>query len=109
MPRSSNFVLAMLYFAVPVMALIMPAPGAQPEKQGTPKDDTTVKTGVVITHRSKLSDEDLRKQLLAVPEVGFNQLGAAGLYASMKQSLKQTGDLPLDFGMKFFAQAVPGI
>jgi hypothetical protein len=43
----------------------------------------TRKEAVVIKRRKETSDEDLRKQLLSVPEVGLDQAAASVLYAPL--------------------------
>jgi hypothetical protein len=60
---------------------------------------------VVVKRRSEATDEDLRKQLLAVPEVGLDQNAAATLYAPIQAFTKKRGSSPPalepDYGPRF--------
>jgi hypothetical protein len=78
-------------------------PAVKQDDKADSKDGTP---SIVVKRRSLLSDEDLRKQLLAVPEIGFNQVGAASLYANLQQF--GGAGTPPDIGMKFFAKVVCG-
>jgi len=66
-----------------------------------------------IKRRHNLSDEDLRKQLLNVPEVGLNQPAAAALYEEMKAAKKAdkdgTDSLPSDAGGQFYLKLTRSI
>jgi HEAT repeats len=74
MPAIRHVCLTVLVFLVAQVAF------AQEEKKPADNGDKKIK----LKRLDQSTDEDLRKQLLHVPEVGFDQSGAAFLYASMK-------------------------
>ncbi len=74
----------------------------------TPIEPAVAKNLPIKTKRlHALSDEDLRKQLHLVTEIGFNQPGAASLYAPIRKSpgggMAGNGIVP-DVGFAYYAQ-----
>lgn len=71
---------------------------------------------VIVIRRKEISDEDLRKQLLSVPEVGLDQAAAAVLYAPLSPTRSATRPPfrgrqsensavpPPDYGPRFLAE-----
>jgi len=64
----------------------------------------TEKKEVVVKRRADLSDEDLRKQLQQVQELGLNQGTADNLYAPIKKAGAEVKNLPPDLGPRAFGQ-----
>ena len=67
----------------------------------------TTKEAVVVKRLKDLSDEDLRKQLLAAPDVGLGQGDAAVLYAPLVAFQRQGQSppaLPADYGPHFLGE-----
>jgi hypothetical protein len=58
--------------------------------------------------RKVVSEEDLRKQLLAkVPDVGLNQEAAAQLHTGLTEAAAAGPQVPFDAGVRFYVQAAP--
>ena len=57
----------------------------------------------LFKRRGDSTDEDLRKQLQLIPDVGFDQGGAAMLLNSLKAA-KMPAAIPPDFGLRFYTQ-----
>jgi hypothetical protein len=71
-----------------------------------PEPETESKT--TWKQRKVVSEEDLRKQLLAmVPDVGLNQEAAAQLHAGLTEAAAARPQVPFDAGPRFYVQAVP--
>jgi HEAT repeat protein len=66
-----------------------------------------IQEALVMKRRREATDEDLRKQLLTVPEVGFDQATAATLYAPLlvfSQRGQSPPKLEADYGPRFLAE-----
>jgi len=96
-----RLVQSLLTFLTLLIALsFLPSADAQePEKK--PDDKPAFK------RRDTASDEDLRKQLLLIPELGFDQTGASVVYNPIrnpKSKLKDISALPPDYGLRVYNQ-----
>jgi hypothetical protein len=86
-----------------------PPPPPKPSVVEAPRpepDPEPERGGIVVKRRRNFSDEDLRKQLLLMPEVGFDQAAASVLYAPLQKLsiAKQPGaPVPADYGPQFLA------
>src|SRR4051812_20692252 len=81
--------------------------GADDPKEPGGNRLTTERPAVTVIRRSQKADEDLRKELLSVPETGFNQTTAGGIYKDMEEwNRKSAGgklpNLPAELGPNQF-------
>jgi hypothetical protein len=60
----------------------------------------------VFIRLDKLSDEELRKQLLLVPEVGLDRQNAVKLYAIVEKMGRAANGVPADIGFKLYRDHV---
>jgi outer membrane biosynthesis protein TonB len=81
------------------------SPTRPPTLDPSPKEVTS--EVVVMKRRKETSDEDLRKQLLSVPELGLGQTAAAAVYAPLLE-LQKVGQFPSslepDYGRRFLVE-----
>ncbi len=59
-----------------------------------------------FVRRTEATEEDLRKQLLTVPDIGLSQQAAADLYAKVDAQLKKTGTVRPDCGGAYYGESV---
>jgi hypothetical protein len=71
----------------------------EPQEKAKAEQDAA-KPLLAFNRRDKSTDEDLRKQLQQVPELGFDQNASAFPLAFLR---KDTGNIASDFGPKFYA------
>lgn len=69
---------------------------------GAPKESAELR----IVRRLDKTEDDLRKELARVPEVGLTQDGAASLYKHFQELIKRTDDVRPDIGSQYFRQFV---
>jgi hypothetical protein len=85
----------------PVQVEVPKPPTLDPALDGAGQEE------VVFKRRKETTDEDLRKQLLAVPDAGLAQPATATLYAPLLEAEKARHSpdaLPPDYGIRFLAQ-----
>lgn len=90
-----RLIAVLLSVALTSQAALCQQPAALAPDQTAGKDaEPEKKRPVTITRRHEFTDEDLRKQLQAVPEVGLNQTGAAALYGQLPNSKTSSTRVP---------------
>ncbi len=102
MPR-----LALLYAAAFLTAAFASAASdGRPGDEGPPKVSfprtARKQAGVALKRRHEWTDEQLRQQLVRVPEVGFNQDAAALIYKPLRDKAGELKQLPPDLGPRQF-------
>jgi hypothetical protein len=87
-----------------LVVLLLTGPAFGQERPDEPK----ATSAPTIKRILKRSDEELRKQLLGVPEVGLDQQAAAALYKYLQDAANVVApkkvDVPLDAGPRFLQQ-----
>jgi hypothetical protein len=96
--------LALVLLAIPSYAQVKIG-GGQPAETDPPKKSNDL-PAIVLKRKSELSDDELRKQLTFVKEIGLDQSAAAALYTPIKEAGSDVKSLPPDLGPKFFGQMV---
>jgi len=61
---------------------------------------------IVVKRRTDATEEDLRKQLLKMPDVGLSQTTAAVLYKNVEEHVKNKAEIRPDAGGLFYSQAI---
>jgi hypothetical protein len=98
--RIATFLITSACFTLSVLAA-----GAQEKEKEDEKPSGKLES-VTVKRRTQTTDEDLRKQLLTVPEVGLDQPGADILYGPIVKAGAKLNTLPPDHGKStYFALA----
>lgn len=101
-----KFPFAPIALAVVVMLLTIPDVGRSQPGLVDDKSEAPEGKEFKLKRRSDLSDEDLRKQLLLVPELGLDQPTAAMMYNPINKAIaKDLKAIAPDFGPAFLNQA----
>lgn len=74
--------------------------------QGVIQNNSVVPPVIVPLRPENPSEEDLRKQLLLIPETGFDQLLAARIYSPIQKDISKIKSLRPDLGPVAFQQVV---